>query len=67
MIADENGNEVPVGTTGELLAKGPQVMEGYWHKPEETAMVFHNDWFKTGDLGLSTRMDSSQLLTGKRI
>jgi len=51
MIADENGNEVPVGTTGELLAKGPQVMEGYWHKPEETAMVFHNDWFKTGDLG----------------
>jgi long-chain acyl-CoA synthetase len=51
MIADENGNEVPVGTTGELLAKGPQVMEGYWHKSEETAMVFVNDWFRTGDLG----------------
>jgi len=51
MIADENGNEVPVGTTGEILAKGPQVMEGYWHKPEETALVFVNDWFKTGDLG----------------
>lgn len=51
MIADENGNEVPVGTTGEILAKGPQVMEGYWHKPEETALVFVNDWFRTGDLG----------------
>lgn len=51
MIADENGNEVPTGSTGEILAKGPQVMEGYWHKPEETALVFVNDWFRTGDLG----------------
>jgi len=51
MIADENGNEVPVGTTGELLAKGPQVMEGYWHKADETSLVFINDWFRTGDLG----------------
>lgn len=51
MIADENGNEVPTGSTGEILAKGPQVMEGYWHKPEETALVFINDWFRTGDLG----------------
>lgn len=51
MIADENGNEVPTGTVGEILARGPQVMEGYWHRADETALVFKNDWFKTGDLG----------------
>lgn len=51
IIADENGNEVPTGTVGEILAKGPQVMEGYWQRPEETAIVFVNDWFKTGDMG----------------
>ncbi len=51
IIADDKGNEVPTGTTGEILAKGPQVMEGYWQKPQETSLVFVNGWFKTGDLG----------------
>ncbi|HOP64824.1 MAG TPA: AMP-binding protein [Spirochaetota bacterium] len=51
MIADENGNEVEIGKIGELLGKGPQVMEGYWNKPDETALVFVNGWLKTGDLG----------------
>lgn len=51
IIADENGNELPVGNTGEILAKGPQVMEGYWNKPEETSLVFVNGWLRTGDIG----------------
>ncbi len=50
IIADENGNELPAGNTGEILAKGPQVMEGYWNKPEENSLVFVNGWLRTGDL-----------------
>jgi long-chain acyl-CoA synthetase len=53
MIANEAGYEVPVGELGEIYAKGPQVMAGYWNNPEETAKVFTTDgWFKTGDIGL---------------
>ncbi|MDX2002666.1 MAG: AMP-binding protein [Chitinophagales bacterium] len=52
MIADDEGNEVPLGERGEIWAKGPQVMPGYWQQPTETANVFHDGWFKTGDIGV---------------
>ena len=42
--------EVPKGERGELVVKGPQVMSGYWKKPEETAEVFADGWFRTGDI-----------------
>ena len=45
---------VPVGETGELIVKGPQVMKGYWKKPEETALVLRDGWLYTGDIA---RMD----------
>ncbi len=51
VIMDDEGHEVPVGTPGEICAKGPQVMKGYWEKPEETGLVFYNGYFKTGDIG----------------
>ncbi len=52
MIADDAGNPLPVGERGEILIKGPQVMKGYWNRPEETANVMHGDWFKSGDIGV---------------
>ena len=49
-IMDDVGNEVPMGERGELWVKGPQVMKGYWNRPEDTAEVLHNGWMATGDI-----------------
>ncbi len=51
IIADDNGNEVPLYTHGEILARGPQVMDCYWNNDDETAKVFINGWLRTGDIG----------------
>lgn len=52
MIADDAGNPVALGERGEIFIKGPQVMKGYWNRPEETALVMQGDWFKSGDIGV---------------
>lgn len=50
-IRDEDGKELGFNEAGELCIKGPQVMSGYWNKPEETAIALDNDgWFRTGDI-----------------
>ena len=51
-IVDLNDGEtdMPVGESGELLVKGPQVMKGYWNKPEATAETLTNGWLHTGDI-----------------
>ncbi len=52
-ILDDDGNEVPLGTAGEIAIRGPQVMAGYWNRPEETAKVMTADgYFKSGDVGV---------------
>ncbi len=52
MIADENGNALPVGQEGEICVRGPQIMRGYWKRPEETAKTFFGDWLRTGDVAI---------------
>ena len=49
---DDPDREVPTGERGELCIKGPQVMLGYWHKPEETALMIRNGWLHTGDVAV---------------
>ncbi len=57
MICDEAGNALPTGEIGEICIKGPQVMEGYWQRPQETAdVMLPGGWIKTGDIG---RMDEN--------
>ena len=52
-LLDDDGNEVPAGERGEIAIKGPQVMAGYWQRPDETAKVMTEDgWFKSGDIGV---------------
>lgn len=48
-VVDENGEEVPRGTVGEIVACGPNIMQGYWNRPEETAKALKNGWLRTGD------------------
>ncbi len=51
MIADESGNEVPTGELGEVCMRGPNVVKGYWNKPEATADTFRDGWLHSGDIG----------------
>ena len=50
-IFDDDRKEVTQGEPGEIGIKGPQVMKGYWNRPEETANCMHGDYFLTGDIG----------------
>ncbi len=50
-IIDHAGAEVPRGEVGELAARGPNIMEGYWRKPEQTDQVLKDGWYRSGDMG----------------
>ncbi|MDH3806699.1 MAG: AMP-binding protein, partial [Gammaproteobacteria bacterium] len=58
-IVDAKGNELPTGEVGEVATSGPNVMQGYWRKPEQTAEVLRDGWYHTGDLG---RLDADGYL-----
>ena len=55
-IRDDAGKELPVNGIGEICVFGPQVMRGYWNRPDETENVMFGDWLRTGDIG---RMDAA--------
>ncbi|MGW7425367.1 acyl-CoA synthetase [Streptomyces sp. NPDC054813] len=51
-VVDEDGEDVPDGTPGEVVYRSPQLCEGYWEKPEETQEAFRDGWFHSGDLAV---------------
>ncbi|WP_270263437.1 acyl-CoA synthetase [Kocuria marina] len=52
LVVDLDGNPVPAGTPGEVIARGPNVMKGYWNKPEETAKALEGGWYHSGDIAV---------------
>ena len=58
-LVDDEGKDVPAGEPGELWVKGPQVMKGYWQRPDETARVLRDGWLATGDIA---KMDADGYL-----
>jgi long-chain acyl-CoA synthetase len=66
-IRDDNDNEVALGEQGEICARGPQVMPGYWQRPDETAKVMtHDGFFRTGDIGVMDAQGSVRIVDRKK-
>ena len=66
-IRDDDGNEVPLGQPGEICARGPQVMAGYWQRPDETAQVMTTDgFFRTGDIGVMDETGQVKIVDRKK-
>jgi long-chain acyl-CoA synthetase len=66
-VRDDNNQDVPLGEVGEICVRGPQVMRGYWNKPEETAKVFTADgWLRTGDMGFMDERGFVKLVDRKK-
>ncbi|WP_438276551.1 long-chain fatty acid--CoA ligase [Nitrobacter sp.] len=66
-IRDDEGREVPLGEAGEICARGPQVMPGYWNRPDETANVMTADgFFRTGDIGVMSPDGYTKIVDRKK-
>jgi len=66
-IRDDNGVDVPLGERGEICIRGPQVMAGYWNKPDETANVMYADgYFKSGDIGVMDEQGFIRIVDRKK-
>ena len=66
-IRDDEGKEMPLGEAGEICAKGPQVMAGYWNRPDETAKVMTADgYFRTGDIGVMDATGYTKIVDRKK-
>ncbi|MEO0910521.1 MAG: AMP-binding protein, partial [Pseudomonadota bacterium] len=66
-IRDEDGNDLPIGEVGEICIRGPQVMAGYWNRPEETAKVMMDDgFFKSGDIGFMNENGQTKIVDRKK-
>ncbi|KGT46705.1 AMP-binding protein [Acinetobacter sp. HR7] len=65
-ILDDDGNEVPLGEQGEISIRGPQVMKGYWNRPDETDKVMVNGFFRTGDIGIMNERGYVKIVDRKK-
>jgi long-chain acyl-CoA synthetase len=66
-LLDDEGREVPAGTAGEIAIRGPQVMAGYWQRPDETARVMApGGWLRSGDIGMLDEQGRLRLVDRKK-
>jgi long-chain acyl-CoA synthetase len=66
-IRDDNGQDVPTGSPGEICIRGPQVMSGYWKRPDETQKVMTDDgFFKSGDIGIMDQQGYIRIVDRKK-
>ncbi|MCP3168307.1 long-chain-fatty-acid--CoA ligase [Myxococcus qinghaiensis] len=66
-IRDEDGNDVPMGESGEICIRGPQVMAGYWNRPDETEKVmFPDGFFRSGDIGIMDERGHTKIVDRKK-
>ncbi|MDN3546323.1 MAG: long-chain-fatty-acid--CoA ligase [Roseateles asaccharophilus] len=66
-IRDDEGRDMPLGERGEICIRGPQVMAGYWNRPDETAKVMHEDgFFKSGDIGVMDEQGYVRIVDRKK-
>jgi long-chain acyl-CoA synthetase len=67
VIRDDHGNDLPIGEAGEICVRGPQVMQGYWQRPDETKLVLSPDgWLRTGDIGALDAQGFLKILDRKK-
>ncbi len=67
VIRDDEGHDVPLGQPGEICIRGPQVMAGYWNRPDETAKVMYPDgFFKSGDVGIMDENGYTRIVDRKK-
>ncbi|MCY1238965.1 Long-chain-fatty-acid--CoA ligase [compost metagenome] len=67
VIRDDDGKDLPLGQPGEICIRGPQVMAGYWNRPDETAKVMTPDgFFKTGDIGVMDERGYTKIVDRKK-
>jgi long-chain acyl-CoA synthetase len=65
-LVDDEGHDVPVGAPGELIVRGPQVMQGYWQQPEESAKVLREGWLYTGDVAVMDEQGYFKIVDRKK-
>lgn len=66
-IRDDEGRDLPFGTPGEICIRGPQVMAGYWNRPDETAKVMYPDgFFRSGDVGIMDEQGQVRIVDRKK-
>jgi len=66
ILLDDDHKEVAIGEPGEICAKGPQVMKGYWQRQEASDEVFYDGWFKTGDIGIMDKDGFTKIVDRKK-